>query len=138
MYDVVEDRDELFLVMEYVEGITLRKRLQGAEPMAWDSFINVALQCAEALAEAQQRGIVHRDLKPDNIMLYRADHVKILDFGLAQRLPFTSPTAVTVSQESQRLGCAGTPGYMAPEVLLEQEVDGRAEISRSGLCSTRC
>ena len=133
VYDVVEDRDELFLVMEYVEGITLRKRLQGAGPMAWDSFIHVALQCAEALAEAQQKGIVHRDLKPDNIMLTGADHVKILDFGLAQRLRFTTPTAVTVSQESQRLGCVGTPGYMAPEVLLEQEVDGRADIFSLGI-----
>jgi eukaryotic-like serine/threonine-protein kinase len=133
VYDVVEDSDELFLVMEYVEGVTLRRRLQGAGRLTLDAFFHVAVQCAEALAEAQQKGIVHRDLKPDNIMLTGADHVKILDFGLAQRLPIADPMALTASAESQSLGCAGTPGYMAPEVLLEQEVDGRADIFSLGV-----
>ena len=133
VYDVVEDRDELFLVMEYVEGVTLRRRLQSAGHLTLDSFLHIAVQSAEALVEAQQKGIVHRDLKPDNIMLTGADHVKILDFGLARRLPVSDPVAMTASAESQSLGCVGTPGYMAPEVLLEQEMDGRADIFSLGI-----
>ncbi|MBZ5706675.1 MAG: protein kinase [Acidobacteriia bacterium] len=133
VYDVVEDLDEIFLVMEYVEGTTLRRRLQSAGHLTLDSFLHVAVQCAEALKEAQQKGIVHRDLKPENIMLTGADHVKILDFGLARRLAVGDETAMTASVESQSLGCAGTPGYMAPEALLEQEVDARADIFSLGI-----
>jgi tetratricopeptide (TPR) repeat protein/tRNA A-37 threonylcarbamoyl transferase component Bud32 len=133
VYDVVEGHGELFLVMEYVEGITLRQRLLSTGRMSLSSFLNVAVQCAEALAEAQRRGIVHRDVKPENIMLSGADHVKILDFGLARRLPVADHTAITASMESQSLHCVGTPGYMAPEVLLEKEVDGRADIFSLGV-----
>jgi serine/threonine protein kinase/tetratricopeptide (TPR) repeat protein len=133
VYDVVEERDELFLVMEYVEGTTLRKRLQSSGRLSLEEFFPVALQCAEALAEAQQKGIVHRDLKPDNIMLTGAGHVKVLDFGLARRLPVSDPMAMTASAESQSASWVGTPGYMAPEVLLEQEVDGRADIFSLGV-----
>ena len=133
VYDVVEGHGELFLVMEYVEGVTLRHRLQSTGRLSLDVFLNVAVQCAEALAEAQRRGIVHRDLKPENIMLNGADHVKILDFGLARRLPIVDDSAITASVESQSLHCVGTPGYMAPEVLLEREVDGRTDVFSLGV-----
>ncbi|HVO81961.1 MAG TPA: protein kinase [Terriglobales bacterium] len=133
VHDVVEDGEELFLVMEYVEGTTLRRRLESTPRFSLDAFLHVALQCAEALAEAQKKGIVHCDLKPENIMLTGEDHVKILDFGLARRLPVSDPLAMTASAESRMVGCAGTPGYMAPEVWLEQKVDGRTDVFSLGV-----
>ncbi len=133
IYDVVEDLDEFFLVMEYVEGVTLRQRLQSTGRMAFEPFLHLALECAEALTEAQQKGIVHRDLKPENMMLTPAGHIKILDFGLARRLPVIDHAAATASMESWNGGCVGTPGYMAPEVLLEQGLDARSDIFSLGV-----
>jgi len=133
VYDVLEDDDEILLVMEYVDGSTLRRRLETIGRLPLNSFLPVAVQCAEALAEAQQKGVLHRDIKPENIMLTAADHVKILDFGLARQFPVASPTAMTVSTESRSLGCVGTLGYMAPEVLLEQELDARTDLFSLGI-----
>jgi serine/threonine-protein kinase len=133
VYDVLEDDGEILLVMEYVDGSTLRRRLETIGRLPLNSFLPVAVQCAEALAEAQQKGILHRDIKPENIMLTAADHVKILDFGLARQFPVASPTAMTVSTESRSLGCVGTLGYMAPEVLLEQELDARTDLFSLGI-----
>lgn len=133
VYDVLEDSDEILLVMEYVDGSTLRRQLENIGRLPLNSFLPVAVQCAEALAEAQQKGILHRDIKPENIMLTAAGHVKILDFGLARQFPVASPTAMTVSTESRSLGCVGTLGYMAPEVLLEQELDARTDLFSLGI-----
>ena len=85
VYDVVEDLDELFLVMEYVEGETLRQYLR--RPMNLEQFFEIATQCAEALVAAHEHGIVHCDIKPENIMLTPTGQVKILDFGVAKHLP---------------------------------------------------
>jgi len=133
VYDVLEEDDEILLVMEYVDGSTLRRRLENIGRLPLHSFLPVAVQCAEALAEAQQKGILHRDIKPENIMLTSAGHIKVLDFGLARQFPVASPTAMTVSTESQSLGCVGTLGYMAPEVLLEQELDARTDLFSLGI-----
>ncbi|MBZ5723205.1 MAG: protein kinase [Acidobacteriia bacterium] len=133
VYDVVEERGEIFLVMEYVNGTSLRHRLEGTARLDLESFLTLALQCTEGLAAAHQKGIVHRDIKPENIMLTPAGQVKILDFGLARRLPVADDTAITASVESTSLGCAGSPGYMAPEVLLEQNLDARADIFSLGV-----
>ncbi len=133
IYDVLEEDNEILLVMEYVDGSTLRRRLENIGRLPLNSFLPVAVQCAEALAEAQQKGILHRDVKPENIMLTSAGHVKILDFGLARQFAVASPTAMTVSTESQSLGCVGTLGYMAPEVLLEQELDARTDLFSLGI-----
>src|SRR5437879_4552160 len=65
LYDVLEANNEIFLVMEYVEGVTLRQRL--SEPLGIEQCLRIAVQCAEALVAAHRRGIVHRDLKPENI-----------------------------------------------------------------------
>jgi len=133
VYDVFEDLDEVFLVMEYVDGTTLSRRLRNLGRMGLDSFLDIAVQCAEALAEAQRKGIVHRDIKPSNIMLTGSGRVKVLDFGLARHLPAADADALTASIETQSLSCAGTPGYMAPEVLLQQNLDSRADIFSMGV-----
>lgn len=131
VYDVLEENGEIFLVMEYVEGQTLRERMR--EPFSEPEFFELAIQCAEALVAAQARAIVHRDIKPENIMVTRAGKVKILDFGVARRVRQKGSEGSTATSDSTSTGLSGTPAYMAPEVLLEQEADGRADIFSLGV-----
>ena len=131
IYDVLEQDGHLYLVMEYVEGANLRHRLQ--QPISLSEFLKMALQCAEALAAAHEAGIVHRDIKPENIMLTPTGGVKMLDFGLAKRLVLSQETQESSHAESHTGGFAGTPGYMAPELVLEAEPDGRADIFSLGV-----
>jgi tetratricopeptide (TPR) repeat protein/tRNA A-37 threonylcarbamoyl transferase component Bud32 len=132
IYDVLEENGEIFLVMEYVEGTTLRERLR--KPLPPEEFLEIALQCADALLAAHEKGIVHRDIKPQNIMLTPAKQVKILDFGIAKRLPRSDETTSSQGFESGTGGgLAGTPAYMAPEVLLEKAYDGRADLFSLGV-----
>jgi eukaryotic-like serine/threonine-protein kinase len=127
VYDVLEEGDEMFLVMELVEGETLRQRMR--EPMSLNQFFDMAIQCAEALVAAHERGIVHCDIKPENIMLTQSGQVKILDFGVAKHLP-RSDQSSTVDRAGTM---AGTPAYMSPEVLLENLPDGRADMFSLGV-----
>ena len=130
IYDVFTVGDELFLVMEYIDGSTLRERLKS--PLSVSEFCRIAIQCADALSAAHQKGIVHGDLKPTNIMLTRdSGDVKVCDFGLARRLPKTAPEAETTSTASR--GIAGTPAYMAPEVIREEPLDERSDVFSLGV-----
>jgi tetratricopeptide (TPR) repeat protein len=131
IYDVLEENGETFLVMEYVEGSTLRSRL--TQPFSLEEFLPVAIQCAEALVAAHEKGVVHRDIKPENIMLTPKGQVKILDFGVAKRLARPADADATASTASQPGTLSGTPAYMAPEVLLEKESDARADIFSLGI-----
>jgi serine/threonine protein kinase/tetratricopeptide (TPR) repeat protein len=127
IYDVLDENGEMFLVMEFVEGETLRQRL--TRPVTLDAFLDLGTQCAEALSAAHRVGVVHGDIKPENIMLTPDGQVKILDFGLAKNLP-----SVDQSATIDRAGTfAGTPAYMAPEVLMEKAPDGRADIFSLGV-----
>jgi serine/threonine protein kinase/Tol biopolymer transport system component len=122
VYDIQEHDDQPFIVMEYVEGKTLReivpiKKMQDA--------ITYAIQIAEALQEAHTHGIVHRDIKAENIMVNSKNQVKVMDFGLAKvkgslKLTKTSSTI-------------GTLAYMAPEQIQGQEVDARSDIFSFGI-----
>ncbi len=131
VYDVLEENDETFLVMEYVEGVTLRERLTG--PLSLADSLPVAIQCAEALTAAHEKGVVHRDIKPENIMLTPKGQVKILDFGVAKRLPRPDDDTGPGSTASGGKTLSGTPAYMAPEVLLEESSDQRADIFSLGV-----
>lgn len=126
IYDIVEHEGELFLAMEYVDGQTLRQRLS-TSPMSIPEFFSIATQCADALVSAQEKRIVHCDLKPENIMITRDGTVKVLDFGVAKHIPG--------SDQSSTLdhGTAGTPAYMAPEMLLQKGVDIRSDIFSLGV-----
>src|ERR1700738_3775915 len=128
IYDVIEEENELFIVMEYVEGQTFRRRL--ADPISIAEFLPMATECALALAAAHKAGVLQRDIKPENIMLTSASHVKILDFGVAKNLSALAE-AMTVSI---RAGTefVGTLVYMAPEVVQEKEPDCRADIFSLG------
>lgn len=133
IYDVFDNQGELFLVMEYVDGITLAARLR--EPLAIEGFVTIALQCAQALGAAHQKGILHGDLKPSNVMLTReGGQVKLCDFGVARRVARTGASDESVTTLSTRpAAIAGTPAYMAPETILEQPVDARADLFSLGV-----
>jgi serine/threonine-protein kinase len=129
LYDVIEEGEELYLVMEYVEGVTLRERL--AEGVPEHEFFEIALQCVEGLAAAHQEGIVHGDIKPDNIMLGPRREVKLLDFGVS-RLAVGSEDATYMSTgDAGEVG--GTITYMAPEILMGRRSDHRADIFALGV-----
>jgi len=132
VYDVFEEGGEIFIVMEYVEGETLRHRLQ--RPFTVEEFLPIALQCVAALQAAHAKGIAHRDLKPENIMLTGGGRAKVLDFGVAKLLPHARDQAATESLASVGgEGFSGTVAYAAPEALLEQELDERADIFSLGV-----
>jgi serine/threonine protein kinase/tetratricopeptide (TPR) repeat protein len=128
IYDVLEVEGEILLVMEYIEGATLRLRM--LQPISIEEFLDLAIQCAEGVGAAHQQHIVHGDIKPDNIMLTPARRVKILDFGVAKRFAFFDPNEAT---ESLTAFLSGTPAYMAPEVLMQKPNDGRADLFSLGL-----
>lgn len=130
IYDVVEHAGELWLVMEYVEGETLRHRL--TQLISTDEFFAIASQCCEGLQAAHEKGIIHGDIKPENIMLTPGNRVKILDFGVARRAWNNNPDDATKSMETMT-ATGGTPAYMAPEVLLQRPDDGRSDIFSLGL-----
>lgn len=131
IYDVLQEKGETLLVMEYVEGTTLRQRM--TSPISIQEFLELAIQCAEGLAAAHDQRIVHKDIKPENIMLTAAQRVKILDFGVAMRFTPTESSDVTQSLASLTASLSGTPGYMAPEVLQQRPYDGRADLFSLGL-----
>ena len=126
IHDLIEQNGRLFLVMEYVEGQTLREKLR--EPLPTAEFFSIAEQCLAGVAAAHQHGIVHCDLKPENLMVTPEGMVKILDFGFAQPTPQADAT--------ETLSCAtfgGTPGYISPEVLLGGIPDERSDIFSLGI-----
>lgn len=133
IYDVIEEKDDVLLVMEFVAGFTLREQIGTAMPL--DKFFPIALQCVDALAAAHGKGILHGDVKPDNIMLTPAGQVKLLDFGVARRLPGSDPSQLNATTQtlSERRVMAGTPVYMSPEVLRGEVPDARADIFALGL-----
>src|SRR5882672_10265260 len=128
VHDVIEEENELFIVMEYVEGQTLRRRL--AEPISIIEFLPIAMECALALAAAHNAGVVHHDIKPENIMLTTSGQVKVLDFGVAKNLPSQRESTLSTQTCTE---FAGTLNYMAPEAVREEKSDSRADIFSLGI-----
>jgi predicted Ser/Thr protein kinase len=131
VYALEETDDELFIVTEFVDGVTLRDEItSGPRPSAAE-IVRTAREIAGALAAAHARGIIHRDLKPENIMRARDGRLKILDFGLARlETGSVSPASRTFATEPGML--IGTPAYMAPEQLNGGVVDVRADVFAFG------
>ncbi len=138
LFDVGECDGVRYAVSEYVEGETLRARLK-REPMPPGEAAEVAAQIAEGLSAAHRKGFVHRDIKPENVILAHATFARILDFGLAKRS--AGLTALSVSEEEVTQSAlltepgiiAGTVGYMSPEQVRGEPVDGRSDIFSLGV-----
>ena len=128
IHDTGESEGRFYIVMELVEGTTLRQFLRrGPRPLR--KALHIATQLAEALAKAHEAGVVHRDLKPENVMVTPDEHVKIVDFGLAK---LTDRSALFKSEqdsatESGQGVIRGTVGYMAPEQVRGEPADARAD-----------
>ncbi len=122
------------IAMEYVPGETLEQRLR-AGPLSLDEALHVAEEMAEALDAAHRRRVVHRDLKPANVMLTGEGHVKVMDFGLAARLPQADAMddAVTRETPAPEQFVRGTPAYMAPEQIRREPADRRSDIFAFGI-----
>jgi serine/threonine-protein kinase len=122
---------DFFYVMEYLEGETLAERLHRCGQLTESETRAIALQLCDGLAEAHAKGMIHRDLKPANIFLAniggQSDVVKIVDFGLA-----------LVVSGNRRVVAAGTPGYMSPEQIAGDPLDGRSDIYAIGCVIYEC
>ena len=135
LFDVGELGDgSVFLIMEHLEGETLRDRLRRVGPLPFPEAASIIGQAAKALTAAHAASLVHRDLKPDNIMLLRRDDrddfVKVLDFGLAKPVSEDADEAVSLTQANIALG---TPAYMSPEQARARPVDYRSDIYSLGM-----
>jgi serine/threonine-protein kinase len=126
IYDVGETPEgtSSYIAMEFVEGRNLRQMVPHGERMPHEEVLDMGLQIARGLDYAHRRGIVHRDVKPANILVRDDGLVKLADFGVAR----------IESSELTRTGqSVGSPSYIAPEQLLEQEVDGRSDLFSLGV-----
>lgn len=137
IYDIGEHEGQPYLVMELLEGRTLKERLTEG-PLTSSELADVALQIAAALDAAHVKRIVHRDVKPANIFLTTGGTVKILDFGVAKLMgePTQDPGALRLDEgeEITRTGVRpGTAAYMSPEQLRGEEVDGRSDLFALGI-----
>jgi tetratricopeptide (TPR) repeat protein/tRNA A-37 threonylcarbamoyl transferase component Bud32 len=140
IYEVNEDGDCLFIVMQYVEGETLAARL-AESPLKPDAVIDVGMQVAEALSEAHARGVIHRDIKPQNVIITPRGQLKVLDFGLArvtQNEQTSEPEAKTVTQLTEEGYIVGTITYMSPEQLKGLAVDTRSDLFSLGVMLYEC
>jgi Tol biopolymer transport system component len=123
VFEIDEAEGSLFLAMALVEGPTVKERI-AQRPLKLEEALDIAIQTAEGLRAAHQKGIVHRDIKPANVMVNAQQQVKIMDFGLARLIDATVTQAGSV---------AGTPAYMSPEQAQGQPTDGRSDIWSLGV-----
>jgi TolB-like protein len=135
LHDVGSQDEVDFLVLELLEGETLRERLKRG-PIELPTVLDWGAQIADGLAALHGKGIVHRDLKPENLFVTKDDRVKILDFGLAkitQLEALPTVTTVTFTQESEPGLLLGTLGYMSPEQARGESIDARTDLFSLGV-----
>ena len=122
-----DDRSQLYMVMEWVEGRLLRQILNDQRKFAPERAVRIAVGIGEALDYIHSNGVVHRDLKPENIMVNGDDHIKLIDFGIASSL---GSRRLTFAKFSQTMG---TPDYISPEQVKGKRGDGRSDIYALGV-----
>lgn len=133
-YETGELDGRPFIAMEYVEGSTVKQRLE-AGPLPLREALHVVVEIAEALDYAHRRGIIHCDLKPSNVILTPEGHAKLLDFGVARRVPLVAADGAdaTCSMTLSGRGLCGTLAYMAPELLEGRPADAQSDLYSLGL-----
>jgi serine/threonine protein kinase/TolB-like protein/Flp pilus assembly protein TadD len=134
IYDIGQAGDIHFIATEFIEGETLRQRMERA-PLEINEALDIAIQVAGALAAAHKAGVVHRDIKPENIMLRPDGYVKVLDFGLAKLTErYGLATASAIAKIDTEPGLVmGTATYMSPEQARGLPVDARTDIWSLGV-----
>lgn len=135
VYDVGEAADgRPFIAMEFVEGRSLDAVVKKG-PLEMARLTEIAVQVADALDAAHSRGVVHRDIKPANISLNERGQVKVLDFGLAKRMPHSTVGHDRTQdfKQTQSGQVAGTPAYMSPEQMLGRDLDHRSDLFSFGV-----
>src|ERR1700683_3105192 len=144
IYDIDEHEGRPFIVMEYLEGSTLKHRIEG-RPMEIEEILELGIQIAGALATAHAKGIVHRDIKPANIFIAQNGSAKVLDFGLAKMASKRQRIGETVAVSAEATAGAspefltspgtamGTVAYMSPEQARGEDVDARSDLFSFGV-----
>jgi CheY-like chemotaxis protein len=130
-HDIGERDGVYYLTMEYVEGITLRSLLDTRGRLGVAPTLAIAAQLAQSLAAAHEQGVVHRDIKPQNLLVDANGVLKVMDFGVA-RLQGNR------TQMTEAGMLVGTPAYMAPEQLLSEDFDERADLFAMGVVLFEC
>ena len=126
VYDVSRSEQVEYIVMELIDGITLKQYMQRkGGPLSWKESLHFITQIMKALSHAHGRGIIHRDIKPQNIMVLRDGSIKVTDFGIAR---LTSAAQSTLTQEA-----LGSVHYISPEQARGSRIDGRSDIYSAGV-----